>query len=143
MNYYRIPRPDGMSVAQYLDYVTSLPWEFTGADRSIDGQVGQCVFGAYATLAGFDPAPPPVVVTLPVERAISKKDFLQLFTPFEYAGIKELRKTDAVVDWFMGVFEAAEYVNMNSPTVEAGLNYISTLPNTPLPAASVARILGG
>jgi hypothetical protein len=62
----------------------------------------------------------------PVVRApISKREFLKLFTPAEYAAIKTAAEGNAVLDFYWQQFLLAEFISMDDPDTIGGINMLS------------------
>lgn len=66
-----------------------------------------------------------VEAAAPVVRpAISKREFLKLFTPAEYAAIKTAANSNAQVDYFWQQFLLADFISLDDPDIAAGLSTI-------------------
>lgn len=64
-------------------------------------------------------------IVAPVFRApISKREFLKLFTPTEYAGIKAAATVNAQVDYYWQQFLLADFVSLDDPDTLGGLQML-------------------
>lgn len=138
MNTYKIDN----TASKYLDFIVvvdSIIWngasmlspDFPNYLVTTDGTT----VDARATLVPSNLAPHAITT-------IFKKDFIQRMSPYEYSGIKTLRGTDAIVDWLMAIFDSTSIeIDLTSPTLAMGFNYIASLANSPLTPARVAAIL--
>lgn len=58
------------------------------------------------------------------KKELSKLDFLSRFTMQERIAIRELSKVDLVVDDFMRLLELSQFINIESPLVSQGIDYL-------------------
>lgn len=67
-------------------------------------------------------------VVVPAPRApISKREFLKLFTPQEYAAIKNAAAANATVDYYWQQFLLAEFISLDDPDTLSGLQLLESV----------------
>ena len=77
----------------------------------------------------------------PIDKKMSKLEFLNLFTDAELAGILATAKLDAGVEVFVKKLDAAEFVDLDYPGTIAGLNALEA--GGLLSAGRAGEILNG
>lgn len=93
---------------------------------------------AYDEATGtFTPPPPPP----DYGRTVSPREFMQLFTPRQWAQIKNAAKTDEDVDFFVALAQVPEPIRLKHPTTLAGLDLL--VAKGLLARADVTRITEG
>lgn len=84
---------------------------------------------------------PDVAPVVPAQIEWTKVEFLRRFTAAERIAVREVAKTNPLIDDFMQLMSEAPSIRNDDPDVIAGLGYLEML--TVLAAGRAAEILGG
>jgi hypothetical protein len=83
-----------------------------------------------------EPAPPPQ----PPSTVLTRTEFLRLFTMAEVILIKQTAKTNELVDYYQYMLDSATTLDLNSQTVQDGVNGLEAL--NLITAGRAAQVLG-
>lgn len=123
MNVYTIPAT-GMTTAEYMNYVSSLPWQFN-ADASLIINNPQVIVDGTLDLTNYPDILYAGVYTAPyVSRKIDKLTFLNRFTLAEMGTILSARTQDALLNAYMYKLESVQNVDLNDPDTVGGVQML-------------------
>lgn len=116
-------------------YYDQYGWQTTQSnpDRSTSKVPPSANGGMQANWTGLDwvlvtyTAPPASVVIKPNRAPISKREFLKLFTPAEYAAIKAAAAANATVDYYWQQFLLADFISKDDPDTLGGLQLLASI----------------